>query len=239
MIQGFDSDSPPSTAPARAPAPPKPTSLRLWWLIPTLLLTGFGLLIWQVKTHGPVVTLDMHVRSQFQDWARSVKWFFHIGRAMADLGDLSVALPILLIATALAIRTTHSWRPALVAAGASVALAAVIPLKIWIARPGPSAATHSDASFGFFPSGHTADAILCYGTSALLLCAFVIPTGPNTHRQRHRQATIAAACILVAATIFGLLWSNFHWLSDTVGSLCWCGAALAVLRHAVYIAGSD
>ena len=36
---------------------------------------------------------------------------------------------------------------------------------------------------------------------------------------------------IVLATIFGLLWSNFHWLSDVVGSLCWCGAALAVLSR--------
>lgn len=238
MIQGFDSDSPPDTAPARTSVPPEPEPADRWWLIPALLLTGFGLLIWQVKTRGPVVTLDVHVRGRIQDWARSpsMAWFFHPGRAMADLGDLSVALPVLLVVTALAIRATRSWRPALVTTAASAALAAVIPLKLWISRPGPSGATHGDVSFGFFPSGHTADAVLCYGTSALLLCAFVIPDGPNARRLR--QAAIAAACILVTATIFGLLWSNFHWLSDTVGSLCWCGAALAVLLRVANLTGN-
>jgi hypothetical protein len=240
MIQGFDSDSPPdadtgtAAEPARtaASAEPKPPEAELWWLLPALLLTGFGALIWQVKTHGPVVILDVHIRDRLQDAAHSpsMAWFFHPGRAMADLGDPSVSVPALLVVTALAIRAARSWRPALLTAAASAALASVIPLKLWIARPGPSAATHSDATLGFFPSGHTADAILCYGTSALLLCAFVIPDDP--HARSLRQATIAAACVLVAATIFGLLWSDFHWLSDAAGSLCWCGAALAVLNRA-------
>jgi hypothetical protein len=37
--------------------------------------------------------------------------------------------------------------------------------------------------------------------------------------------------VLVALTIFGLLWSNYHWVTDILGSLCWCGAWLLLLRH--------
>jgi len=91
-----------------------------------------------------------------------------------------------------------------------------------------------DAALGFFPSGHTADAVLCYGTSALLLCVFVIPHSPDAIRRRSRalsRTVTVGAAFLVLLTIFGLLWSNFHWLSDTLGSLCWCGAALLVLRQ--------
>ena len=241
MIQGFDSDSVPGTRPARADAPAdrehergRRRSRDFWWLPPALLLVAFGLLIWQVKTNGPVTHLDVNVRARLQDAARSpsMAWAFHPGRAMADLGNETFTLVVLFAVTALAVRTARSWRPALISLGAVATLGTVILLKIWIHRPGPGTAVFGDASLGFFPSGHTADAVLSYGTSALLLCVFVIPDSRlNADARRSRQAIIAAAIILIVLTIAGLLWSNFHWLSDTVGSLCWCGAALAVLYH--------
>jgi undecaprenyl-diphosphatase len=228
------------TATPRSPAADSSTgpsgSSRRWWVAPIALLLGFGLLLWQVKAHGPVTRLDLHLRDAIQNAALdpSLSWMLRPGRGMADLGDQTVALSVLFVSTVLAVRFTRSWLPALVAAAAAAALATVIPLKLWIDRPGPSQDVLGDAALGFFPSGHTADAVLCYGTSALLLCVFVIPRSPEPIR-RHRRGlgrivTIGAA-VLVLLTIFGLLWSNFHWLSDALGSLCWCGAALLLLRH--------
>lgn len=235
MIQGFDSDSVPGTRPAHADASAHRDRERgFWWLPPALLLAVFGLLAWQVRTNGPVTHLDLKVRARFQDAARSpsMAWAFHPGRAMADLGNETFTLVVLFAVTALAVRATRSWRPALISLGAAATLGTVILLKIWIHRPGPGAAVFGDASLGFFPSGHTADAILSYGTSALLLCVFVVPDSRlNADARRSRQAIIATAAILIVLTILGLLWSNFHWLSDTIGSLCWCGAALAVMHH--------
>lgn len=207
-----------------------------WWLVPALLLLGFGFLLWQVKTHGPVARLDLRLRDDIQGDARdlSMSWLLRPARGMADLGDQSVALSVLFVTTAVALRLTRSWLPGLVAAGAIAALATVIPLKLWIDRPGPAKLALGDAALGFFPSGHTADAVLCYGTSALLLCVFVLPHAPSVitrHDAILRRAITVCAVALVLLTIFGLLWSNFHWLSDTLGSLCWCGAALLVLRR--------
>jgi undecaprenyl-diphosphatase len=85
--------------------------------------------------------------------------------------------------------------------------------------------TLGDANFGYFPSGHTADAMLCYGTSALILC-FILPLS-----RRARRLTAAAAVTLALLTVFGLLWSDYHWLSDILGSVCYCGAALVVLHR--------
>lgn len=207
-----------------------------WWLVPVLLLLGFGFLLWQVKTHGPVARLDLRLRDRIQGDANDpgMAWLWRPARGMADLGDQTVALSVLFVSTILALRATRSWLPALVAATSVAALLTVIPLKLWIDRPGPSQSVLGDAALGFFPSGHTADAVLCYGTSALLLCVFVIPRGPGPIRRYGRalgRVAVAGAALLVLLTIFGLLWSNFHWLSDTLGSLCWCGAALLVLRH--------
>lgn len=208
----------------------------LWWLAPVALLLGFAYLLWQVKTHGPVTHLDLRLRDGIQSDARdpALSWMWRPARGMADLGDQSVALSVLFVSTVLAVRLTRSWLPAIVAAAAVAALTTVIPLKMWIDRPGPSQNVLGDAALGFFPSGHTADAALCYGTSALLLCVFVLPRSPESIRKHGRalsRTVTAGAAVLVLLTIFGLLWSNFHWLSDTLGSLCWCGAALLVIRH--------
>lgn len=233
MIQSHEPDAASDTS---APKPVSPVGSGpapdRWWLVPAALVAGFGLLLWQVESHGPVTGLDIRVRDHLQHWATSpsMNWMYKPGRGMADLGDQSVTLLVLFAATALAIRATRSWRPALVTVGALAALATVIPLKLWIGRPGPGQVALGDAALGFFPSGHTADSTLCYGASALLLCAFVVPSGRGYTRLL-RRAIAAVAAVLVLMTIFGLLWSDFHWLSDTLASLCWCGAALLLVNR--------
>lgn len=205
-----------------------------WWLLPALLLIAYALLIWQIKTNGPITTLDIRFRDRIQRAARapSMAWTFHPGRALADLGNESFTFPIIIAVTALAARAARSWRPVLIGLGAFATLGTVIIFKTWLDRPGPGKAVFGDADLGFFPSGHTADALLAYGTSALLLCVYVLPDSRlNADAHRSRRTIVATAILLVLATIFGLLWSNFHWLSDTVGSLCWCGAALAVMHR--------
>ena len=205
-----------------------------WWLLPALLLIAYALLIWQIKTNGPITTLDIRFRDRIQRAARapSMAWTFHPGRALADLGNESFTFPIIIAVTALAARAARSWRPVLIGLGAFATLGTVILFKTWLDRPGPGTAVFGNADLGFFPSGHTADALLAYGTSALLLCVYVLPDSRlNADAHRSRQTIVATAILLVLATIFGLLWSNFHWLSDTVGSLCWCGAALAVMHR--------
>jgi len=233
--QNSDPDTAPETAPPRPEAPLAAASADRWWLLPAVLLAGFVLLLWQVKAHGPVTGLDIRVRDHIQDWATSpsMSWLAVPGRDLANLGNQSIALLALFAATAAATRVTRSWWPTWVMFAAIAALLTVIPLKLAIGRPGPGQITLGDAALGFFPSGHTADATLCYGTAALLLCA-VVPLRRTTVTRRiariHR-AIIAAAAVLVLLTIFGLLWSDYHWLSDTLASLCWCGAALAALRR--------
>lgn len=231
---------------------------RSWWIAPAVLLCVFALLLWQVVSHGPLTRIDVHVRDWIQGTATSagLHWLAQFGRGCADLGDQAPALLSLLIATGLAVWRTWSrqkaaaqetlpdaatesaapnviralwhspsWRPVLLAAGAGLVLATVIPLKIWVARPGPGEVVLGNANLGFFPSGHTADALCCYGMACYLLCVFVW-TGVAARRLLATLTTL-----LIALTIFGLLWSNYHWLSDILGSLCWCGAWLLVIWH--------
>jgi undecaprenyl-diphosphatase len=211
-----------------APARVRAARRRGGWLrpsAPAALLVVFGLLLWQVVSHGVVTRLDVHVRDGIQRAATSPDrhWLHHFGLACADLGDQAPALLTLLAVTAFTAWRAKSWLPVLTAVGAGVVLASVIPLKIWVGRPGPGQAVLGNANLGFFPSGHTADALCCYGTAAFLLAVHMW-TGTAA-----RRLLAGGLALLMAFTIFGLLWSNYHWLSDVVGSLCWCGAWLLVL----------
>lgn len=225
-----------------APAPDR------WWLPPALLVAGFLLLLWQVTSRGPVTQLDVHVRNVIQGVATSgdLSGLVRAGHGLADLGDPPLCVPILLVATVAAAIVGRTWRPPLVFLGAVGVLILTAVLKISINRPGPGQYTAgrtnpfnagpgnlsfgpglADAGegWGYFPSGHTADALICFGTAAILLTTWVF-TGA---RQRCWAKWIVA--FLVAAVIVGLLWSNYHWLSDVVGSLCLCGAALLVFHR--------
>lgn len=215
-------------APGRARAAWCRGGRRPWPIAPAALLVFFGLLLWQVVSHGVVTRLDVHVRDAIQRAATSPDRhrLSQFGHACADLGDQAPALLTLLAVTAFTAWRARSWLPVLTAAGAGVVLASVISLKIWVGRPGPGQAVLGNANLGFFPSGHTADALCCYGTAAFLLAVHVW-TGSTA-----RRLLAGAVVLLMAFTIFGLLWSNYHWLSDVVGSLFWCGAWLPVLYRA-------
>jgi undecaprenyl-diphosphatase len=203
-----------------------PEARRSWWITPIALLCVFGILTWQVASHGPLTRLDVHVRDGIQDAATSsgLQWLASFGRGCANLGDQAPAILSLALAAALTTWRVRSWRPALLAVAAWIVLATVIPLKIWVGRPGPGEVTLGNATLGFFPSGHTADAVCCYVTAAYLLGTFLWTS------RIARQALGGIVVLLLVLTIFGLLWSNYHWLTDILGSLCWCGAWLLVLR---------
>jgi undecaprenyl-diphosphatase len=200
---------------------------RRGWIAPSVLLGAFFLLLWQVLSHGVVTRVDRHVRDGIQRAAHTsgLHWLAPIGRGCADLGDQFPALLCLIVVTACVAWRHRSWRPVLLAGAALAVLASVVPLKLWIGRAGPGEAVLGNADLGFFPSGHTADALCCYGMSAFLLGSFI---------WRERTARLAvggAAALLLLLTIFGLLWSNYHWLSDVIGSFCWCGGWLLVIAR--------
>ncbi|HEV2636634.1 MAG TPA: phosphatase PAP2 family protein [Actinocrinis sp.] len=237
--------SEPDTRPS-APARPAPAPAPVrWWLYPAMLVGGFLLLLWQVTSRGPVTTLDDHVRNVIQGVATTLDptWLVPAGHGLADLGDPPLCVPVLLAAVVAATVKGRTWRPVAVFGGAVGMLVLVAYFKISVNRPGPGQYTagrtnrfnagpgnasygpglaNAGQGWGYFPSGHTADSMICIGTAAILLTSWVF-TGA---RQRAWATWIVATW--VSLVMIGLLWSNYHWLSDLVGSLCLCGAALMV-----------
>jgi membrane-associated phospholipid phosphatase len=180
----------------------------------------FCVLLWQVAGHGPVTGWDRAVRRHVQSAAHSTSWHWLTPWAhhLADLGNVAQAVPVLAVAAAFAAWRLRSWRPALLAAGAYAALLVlVVPLKVIVARPGPGS-TSLHQELGYFPSGHTADAVLCLGTAALLLAACCPP--------RLAWLVRAAGALVVLLVGAALIWCDYHWLADVLGSLTLCGALL-------------
>ncbi|WP_406342194.1 phosphatase PAP2 family protein [Streptomyces sp. NBC_00648] len=192
----------PGTSP---PVPGRPA-----FLFPAFaaLAALFSLLTWQVVADGPLRRLDERVGGHLAGRGPQ-----DVAQALADLGSMPVALPVLALALGYAV-----WRgarlDALIAA-VTMALvpALVVPLKIWTDRAGPLT---SDT--GYYPSGHTATAMVAYGGAALLLAPYTAP--------RRAWVMPAAAGVLTAATGIGLVLHGYHWPLDVLASGCLCGLLL-------------
>jgi undecaprenyl-diphosphatase len=135
--------------------------------------------------------------------------------AITTVANPPVTMALLLTVAALwAIWSRTTW-PVVGAAPAVVALTVTVLAGKWLlARPGPPGSDPVDI-LGAYPSGHTATALVCTGTLAVLVA--------RRHPQYRRGLTLAVAgwTTLVA---WSLLWLHFHWLCDVLG-----GALLAAL----------
>ncbi|MFD7610602.1 phosphatase PAP2 family protein [Streptomyces sp. NPDC059828] len=164
------------------------------------------LLTWQIAARGPLRTLD-------ERFSRAVVGAgpVQVTEFLADLGNMQVALPVLVVSAAWA--AYRRRRAEALAALLAMALvpALVAPLKALIGRQGPL----TGGETGYYPSGHAATAVVAYGAAALLVTGWL----------RRRALLGAAAAIL--GTGAGLVLRGYHWPLDVLGS--WClGAVLLI-----------
>ncbi|MEU9046457.1 MULTISPECIES: phosphatase PAP2 family protein [unclassified Kitasatospora] len=183
---------------------------------------------WQVAVDGPLLGLDRWIRRAVHTARHDVPnaLLDHLGHALSDLGSSVPAIPVLLLAGALAAWRCRRagaagrwWLPlpvAVLTAGLIPLL--VVPAKAAFARPGPLGDPLTPGQWGWYPSGHTATAAISYGVAALLLARV---SGPRAAR-----GLAAGAALLALGVGAGLVWSDFHWLLDVVAG--WCLAVLVV-----------
>ncbi|MEU5653511.1 phosphatase PAP2 family protein [Streptomyces pseudogriseolus] len=183
-------------------------------VVPLLL---FLLITWQVLADGPLLDLDARLSDALVRPDRA-------SELLSDLGNAQVALPVLAIAlavTAWRLRATgvdRWWLPPAAGAAAMVLVPVlVVPLKAWTDRPGTPAVPPAT---GYYPSGHTATAVVAYGAATLLLL-------PLLGSPAVRRALVALCALLILGASYGLVRRGYHWPLDVAGS--WClGAALLV-----------
>lgn len=189
--------------------PPVPGRTALLVSLVSGLLALFALTTWQIAADGPLRGLDERTGRALV--GRGPAGFTEF---LADLGNTQVALPVLGCAIAWSLVRGARRAPVTAALTMAAVPLLVVPLKDWIARPGPL----TDAT-GYYPSGHAATAAVAYGAAALLLAP---------HLRRSWMMPVAAV-LLTAATGIGLVLRGYHWPLDVLGSWFLCGLLLLPL----------
>jgi membrane-associated phospholipid phosphatase len=177
---------------------------------------------------------------------------FGLDRAIADWSDahrpgvaywvarilnyLGQGTPLTLIAAGLGallavrLRSVRPLLPPVVAFGFTYLT--IGPLKVWTARPAPSAATREpflppertlplfqdDLPLRFaqsYPSGHVANAIVWYGVIALLLAPLLRTYGRAMPTRLVTVVRIVPPLVVLCTTTY----LGWHWLTDSVAGL--------------------
>ncbi|PAZ17785.1 hypothetical protein CLM62_00405 [Streptomyces sp. SA15] len=208
----------PGTTP---PVPGRPASFLFLGVLGVLGLPAllFALITWQVVTDGPLLRTDERV-------SRALIHPDRFSQLLADLGNVQVAVPVLLLVLVYVARRARGigrdrwWLPPTAAALLMALVPALIaPLKELIDRPGTPAVPPGT---GYYPSGHTATAAIAYGAATLLLLPWLRSTTT-------RRACAVLCTALVLGASYGLVRRGYHWPLDVVASWCLCVVLLASL----------
>ena len=185
-----------------------------WSTGAAVLALGLAVLTTLVAT-GRTVGLDHWVDETMPSRGGGPAPLHFVAMAITTVANPPVTMALLLTVVAFwAIWSRTAW-PLVAAAPAVVALTVTVLVGKWLlARPGPTGSDPVDI-LGAYPSGHTATALVCTGTLAVLVA--------RRHPQYRRGLALAVAgwTMLVA---WSLLWLHFHWLCDVLG-----GALLGAL----------
>ncbi len=189
-----------------------------------LALLGLALITADVMAGGLLTSLDQTVRRATFPAGGAPEWT----RLVGLLGNVGVGSTAAVVAALVTMHARWRWWPGvLVASELAMTGLAVVGLKYVVARPGPASNTLADGYSGFYPSGHTATAMVSVGALAFVL------SGWRGRSMRQAQgwglrAGGLAGVLVGASTVLG----GYHWLSDALASLV-LGMAALVLGFSV------
>jgi undecaprenyl-diphosphatase len=181
-------------------------------------VAAFGLLT-LLLLGGPLPHLDLWARH----WAVTHQEADarRVANAVLHLGEVRVAVPVLVAACGWVSWRVRSVRPLLLSlllAGAVAAL--VLGLKPAIGRSPASFAADPDLRAGGrgYPSGHVATAAVCWGLAAAAVGAAYAEV---------RRWAVGVAVVATVLTAWAMVYGPAHWLTDTIAAMLLGGAAVA------------
>lgn len=200
--------------------PPVPG--RLLFSLPAAGLL-LALLTWQVVSHGPLWRGDRRVDAAVLRAAARDGFLRPWAQVAADLGDVAVAVPALVVVLGYVGWRTRDWAPVVGYAGVmALTGAVVVPLKAAVGRPAPGSAVLAGHS-GYFPSGHAVTFAVAYGLAVLAVL-------PSVRRAAARRLLVLAAVPLNLLVGAALVWRGYHWPLDVVAAWCLCWVLLGAAR---------
>jgi undecaprenyl-diphosphatase len=198
----------------------------LFALALAILGIPFGLLLHQVATHGPLTGFDEDGARWLNDRFHDQALFIRILQLLSFLGKpifllFAVGLPGLWV-------LRHGGRKLAVFLAVTCLGGGAVDtiVKVAVGRPRPRVEEPITVAFGnSFPSGHSMQAVVCYGA---LLLVFL----PMLHG-RARTAAIGATITLILAIGFSRLTLGVHYVSDVLGGYA-LGAAWLIASVAAF-----
>jgi undecaprenyl-diphosphatase len=130
-------------------------------------------------------------------------------------GPISLPIVVLVVTVAWIAFSKHAWRP-LVLAGAmtlGVLLIQVLTRVVQRDRPPVNLMLFGKDTTFSFPSGHVA------GTADFFLLVPYLLISRNPTRGRTAAAIVVSATV-ISSQVLSRLYLGYHWLSDTLASLC-------------------
>jgi undecaprenyl-diphosphatase len=213
----------------REPHPPSlsPRALDAAGWIAFLLAGGIFLAIaWSVTTRTPLVTLDAKMAAWLHSHGSPALTTFMVWVTQAN-STLGIGLMSVVFAIVLARLREWYWLLTL-----ALAVAGGMLVNVALKHTYERARPHFDdpmvtLSSYSFPSGHTAGAVVFYGT----LAAFLVSRYYDT---RKRAAIIAGAILAILLVAFSRMYLGAHYLSDVVAAAASSTAWLVLCLHTVH-----
>jgi undecaprenyl-diphosphatase len=192
----------------------------------TLLFLSLAL---QVVDNVGIVGADRAAESWFVS-VRTPFWTMVNGVLAVMFGPVSLPIVVLVVTVLWIVFSTHAWRPLVLAAGMIFGLVLVQILTRVVQRHRPPVDLMlfgKDTTFSF-PSGHVA------GTTDFFLLLPYLLVSRNPTRGRVAAAIVVAVTV-ISSQVLSRLYLGYHWLSDTLASVCLAmvvlGLTMAIDTH--------
>jgi undecaprenyl-diphosphatase len=177
----------------------------------TLLFTSLAL---QVVDNVGIVGADRSTEVWFVS-IRTPFWTTFNDVLAVMFGPISLPIVVLVVTVLWIVFSKHAWRP-LVLAGAmtlGVLLVEVLTRVVQRHRPPIDLMLFGKDTTFSFPSGHVA------GTADFFLLVAYLLISRNPTRGR-TAAGIIVSVTVISSQVLSRLYLGYHWLSDTIASLC-------------------